>query len=94
MVRFDDAERSYLVILQRVKIAVSIPDEVFEEAEQLARRSGVSRSELYAVALKALLADDAEVTERLNEVYDSTDGGPGAEFAAAAARRSFAASDW
>lgn len=77
-----------------MKTAVSIPNEVFEDAEQLARRSGVSRSELYARALKALLAADAAVTERLNEVYESADGDPGAEFAAAAARRSFAASDW
>ena len=54
-----------------MKIAVSIPDPLFEAAEQLARRRKVSRSQLYAAALEALLetADDAEITARLDAVY-------------------------
>jgi hypothetical protein len=57
----------------RVKIAVSIPDPLFEAADQLARRRKVSRSQLYAIALERLLAaeDDHDVTERLNAVYTS-----------------------
>ncbi len=86
--------RSYPVILGRVKTAVSIPDEVFEQAEQLARRTGVSRSELYAVALRALLAGDAEITKRLNRIHHTSDRDRRSEFVATAARRSFAASDW
>ncbi len=39
-----------------MKAAVSIPDDVFNEAEDFARRPNVSRSELYATALRALLA--------------------------------------
>ena len=50
---------------------MSIPDDVFEAAEGLARREGCSRSSLYARALRRLLAEvqDAEIAERLDEVY-------------------------
>jgi predicted DNA-binding protein len=34
-----------------MKTAISLPDEVFESAEQLAKRLGKSRSELYALAI-------------------------------------------
>ena len=56
-----------------VKIAVSIPDPLFEAADQLARRRKTSRSELYANALELLLAteDDSDITERLDAVYSS-----------------------
>ena len=43
------------VILRRMKTAISIPDEIFLAAEQLAKRIGSSRSELYATALAAYL---------------------------------------
>lgn len=54
-----------------VKLAVSIPDPLFEAADQLARHRKVSRSQLYAAALELLLAteDDAEITARLDRVY-------------------------
>jgi metal-responsive CopG/Arc/MetJ family transcriptional regulator len=54
-----------------VKIAVSIPDLLFEAADQLARHRKMSRSQLYAAALELLLAtaDDAEITARLDRVY-------------------------
>lgn len=56
-----------------MKIAVSIPDPLFEAAEQVARRLGLSRSQLYARAIERFLADDPddEVTARLDEVYAS-----------------------
>jgi metal-responsive CopG/Arc/MetJ family transcriptional regulator len=54
-----------------MKIAISIPDHVFEAAEQLARRLGKSRSELYSAAIASYLDQHRQdgVTERLNEVY-------------------------
>jgi metal-responsive CopG/Arc/MetJ family transcriptional regulator len=54
-----------------VKTAISIPDPLFEAAEEAARRLDVSRSELYARALEAFLAArrDDDITQRLNEVY-------------------------
>jgi metal-responsive CopG/Arc/MetJ family transcriptional regulator len=54
-----------------MKTVISLPDQVFRSAEQLANRLGLSRSELYCRALKDLLAlhDQSAVTEQLNAVY-------------------------
>jgi len=54
-----------------MKTAISIPDNLFEEAEQAAQRLGMSRSELYAKAVKTFLAalSRKKITEQLNEVY-------------------------
>lgn len=38
-----------------MKVAVSIPDGVFGEAEQLAKEQGASRSALYSKALREYL---------------------------------------
>jgi metal-responsive CopG/Arc/MetJ family transcriptional regulator len=56
-----------------MKIALSIPDELFATAEALTKRLGVSRSGLYAAALTEYVAkhQSAKVTERLNAVYSS-----------------------
>jgi len=54
-----------------MKTAISIPDDVFEDADALAERLGVSRSWLYASAVAEYVAkhQDATVTARLNAVY-------------------------
>ena len=54
-----------------MKTAISIPDDVFEAAERLARRLGKSRSELYTAAIRTYLERHrgAGVTERLNAIY-------------------------
>ena len=59
-----------------MKTAVSIPDELFESAEGLARRLGMSRSELYAKALRDYLREHRGegITERLDEVYGAEEG--------------------
>jgi metal-responsive CopG/Arc/MetJ family transcriptional regulator len=56
-----------------MKTAVSIPDRIFRAAEQLAARWGISRSELYAKALDALVEkhSDEVITSRLNDIYGS-----------------------
>ena len=56
-----------------MKTAVSIPDRVFQSAEKLAARLGISRSELYAKALASLVEKHREdlITSKLNEVYES-----------------------
>ena len=54
-----------------MKTAISIPDPVFDSAEGLAHRLGLSRSELYVLALKSFMdrrLDDV-VTKKLNEIY-------------------------
>ena len=54
-----------------MKVALSIPDDLFETAETLGKRLGVSRSRLYATALADFLSKHRgrKVTERLNTVY-------------------------
>lgn len=54
-----------------VKTAISLPDEVFEEAERLAKRRGISRSELYARAVAEFIKEERflGVRERLDSVY-------------------------
>lgn len=54
-----------------MKVAISVPDPVFNAAEHLARQMQVSRSQLYSDALSAYLGSrgaDA-VTAQLNAVY-------------------------
>lgn len=60
----------------RMKVAVSIPDPIFEAAERLAAERGLPRSQLYAEALEAYLAEHGpgSVTERLDAVYGEADG--------------------
>jgi Arc/MetJ-type ribon-helix-helix transcriptional regulator len=55
-----------------MKTAVSIPDEVFEKVERLARRARKSRSEVFSAALREYVARHApdEVTDAINDVCD------------------------
>ena len=78
-----------------MKVAVSIPDPVFTEAEILAKRFGTSRSELYSRALGEFIGMHApeRVTEGMNSVVDAIDQAPDA-FTAAAARRVFDHVEW
>lgn len=54
-----------------MKTAISIPDAIFRAAERVAKRKGISRSELYARAVEALVRaeDDKEITAQLDRVY-------------------------
>jgi len=56
-----------------MKTAISIPDNLFRAADRVAKRLGLSRSELYRRALATFLEreDDAAVTDALNRVYAS-----------------------
>lgn len=58
-----------------MKSAVSIPDDLFDRAERAANRLGYNRSQLYAKALEEFLAGrgDDPVTDRLNEVFESSE---------------------
>ena len=58
-----------------MKTAISIPDPVFRAGERFAKKSGVTRSALYAKALREFLERqrDDEVTARLDDVYASED---------------------
>ncbi len=78
-----------------MKTAVSIPDEVFEGAERLARRTKRSRSRLFSDALKEYLARHApdEVTEAMNKACVEI-GKEEDLFAASTARRVLERSEW
>jgi len=58
-----------------MKVAVSIPDELFDSADTLSKKLRVSRSRLYATALAEFLAKHrgSRTTDRLNAVYASED---------------------
>jgi metal-responsive CopG/Arc/MetJ family transcriptional regulator len=54
-----------------MKTAISIPDPLFDAADQVAARLGLSRSELYARAVAEFIRQhrDDQVTQSLNRVY-------------------------
>jgi metal-responsive CopG/Arc/MetJ family transcriptional regulator len=54
-----------------MKVAVSIPDPLFKNADQLARKLKKPRSQLYAEALASYVGshDPKAITENLNQVY-------------------------
>ena len=53
-----------------MKTAISLPDPMFKKAERLAKRLGVSRSELYQQAIAAMLEryDAKAITDSYNVV--------------------------
>lgn len=79
-----------------MKTAVSVPDDLFEEVDRLARRSRRSRSEVYSAVLREYLARHApdEITATLDEVVAGIDDGSDVAFGRAAARRTLASTDW
>jgi metal-responsive CopG/Arc/MetJ family transcriptional regulator len=54
-----------------MKTAISIPDPVFDAAERLAQRLGISRSRLYTEAVERFVTEHRreDVTNRLNALY-------------------------
>ena len=78
-----------------MKAAVSIPDDVFEEAERLAADLQTSRSDLYSRALQEYVARHApdRLTEAMNRVIDEV-GNDIDEFSQRAARRVLEQVEW
>ncbi|MDP8923146.1 MAG: ribbon-helix-helix domain-containing protein [Chloroflexota bacterium] len=75
--------------------AVSLPDDLFEQAERLAKQRNIHRGELVAEAVREYVArhDPDAVTEALNRVIDQE----GADLDSplrAAARRTFERVEW
>ena len=58
-----------------MKTAISIPDDVFQSAENFAHHKNMSRSALYTAAVEEYLSlhRDDDLTEKLNEVYAKQD---------------------
>jgi predicted transcriptional regulator len=78
-----------------MKTAVSIPDDLFERAEELAQRLGKSRSQVYREALAEYLfrREPRSVTSALDELADEL--APEADrWAVEAGRRALERSEW
>lgn len=58
-----------------MKTAISLPDALFAEAEQVAKRLRMSRSRLYARAIGRFVKQhrSRNVTEQLNDLYSKED---------------------
>ena len=78
-----------------MKTAISIPDDVFQEAERYARRAKKSRSKLYGEALAEYLARHAPdaTTEAMNNVCAEVDQTPD-PFVTRAGRRILERTEW
>jgi metal-responsive CopG/Arc/MetJ family transcriptional regulator len=78
-----------------MKTAVTIPDEVFQRAERLARRLKKSRSQLYCDAVTEYVTRHApeEITSAMDRVCDQVGGDKG-EFVSQAARRRLEQVEW
>jgi predicted transcriptional regulator len=57
-----------------MKTAISLPDDLFRQAEAFARKRRVSRSRLYAEALSEFLdrRRTSNITQRLDAIYSKT----------------------
>jgi metal-responsive CopG/Arc/MetJ family transcriptional regulator len=78
-----------------MKTAVSIPDPIFETADQLAKELGISRSELYARALEELIRNRKRehITASINATLASLEP-ESQEFLNRTSRDSFARNEW
>jgi metal-responsive CopG/Arc/MetJ family transcriptional regulator len=78
-----------------MKVAVSIPDDIFIEAEALAKRLKTSRSEIFSRALGEFIGHHAadRVTDLMNDVVREVGDEPDA-FGVAAGRRVLKKSEW
>lgn len=79
-----------------MKVAVSIPDSIFAEAERLAARLNTSRSDLFARALSAFIKshDPDDITAALNAAIDAAGGDRADPFIREAGRRVFDRVEW
>lgn len=81
-----------------MKTAISLDDQTFYAAEAFAQQAGMSRSELYATALREYLRakEQQAMTEAYNRVHDALDGESEAETAQviAAGKRTLGRQEW
>jgi predicted transcriptional regulator len=78
-----------------MKTAVSIPDDVFEDAERLAQRLQTSRSNLYARALSEFVArHDCDLVTSLMDQAVREAGGQADSFVQAASQQTMKRAEW
>jgi antitoxin MazE6 len=78
-----------------MKTAVSVPDDIFRQADRLAKRTRRSRSRVFSEALREYVARHApeDVTDAMDRVCEEL-GQKTDEFGAAAARRVLERVEW
>jgi metal-responsive CopG/Arc/MetJ family transcriptional regulator len=78
-----------------MKTAISVPDDVFEGAERLARREGRSRSEVYSAALREYVARHSpdEIIDALDRLVGDL-GDDVDPFVSAVSRRRLESTEW
>ena len=78
-----------------MKTAISIPDKVFRDAEQLSRRLKKSRSQMYTEAVTEYVArhDPEAVTDAMNRLCKALDTQPDPGISGAA-RRTLESVEW
>ena len=54
-----------------MKTDISIPNPIFKSAQRLAKKLGISLSELYTAALSEYVTTHENVTEALNQIYEA-----------------------
>ncbi len=78
-----------------MKTAISLPDELFIQADELARRTGKSRSQVFREALYEYLLrrDPRAVTRAMDEAIAQIDGTPD-PWVEEAGRQALERSEW
>ena len=80
-----------------MKTAVSVPDDVFERADRLARDSGRSRSDVYSAALREYVARHSpdDLTEAIDLAVSETGDRDAVDiFVTETSRRLLARTEW
>ncbi|MDO8519800.1 MAG: hypothetical protein Q7T11_06515 [Deltaproteobacteria bacterium] len=79
-----------------MKTAISLPDDIFDEAEHYAQRTKIKRSQLYSAALTEYLARHSpdEVTEAMNQVVDQLFEESPDRFSFLAAKQTLGRMEW
>ena len=78
-----------------MKTAISIPDELFHRAEEMAQKTGKSRSQLYQEALSEYLLrrDPGAITQAMDETLAGIDPQPD-PWLTEAGRQTLERSEW
>ena len=78
-----------------MKTAISIPDEIFKRADRLARRLGISRSQLYSHAVEDYVKKrrPESITKAMNRVVDEVGPSDG-DFVSSAAYEVLRRTEW
>jgi hypothetical protein len=78
-----------------VKTAISVPDETYDQATELAKRHGMSRSEFFARAAQKYAEElnGSTLTTHIDQALETTGGDDSSRAAVAAGRRVLGAED-